>query len=123
MRENRKEVEAAKYFQLAVKLDPEYFEAQINYGMTLVDLGRWDEAIAHLAPVARLFPQRYLARTYYARALAARGDFEEAIAQLKQVLELKPNHVIAQETLREIELEQKQQPGTSPNRDNTRNRP
>ena len=64
MRENRKEVEAAKYFQLAVKLDPEYFEAQINYGMTLVDLGRWDEAIAHLAPVARLFPQRYLARTY-----------------------------------------------------------
>jgi tetratricopeptide (TPR) repeat protein len=88
MRAKHEDVEAAKYFQLAVKLDPEYFEAQINYGMTLVDLGRWDEAITHLAPVARLFPQRYLARTYFARALAARGDFEQAIAQLKQVLEL-----------------------------------
>ena len=123
MRANGENAEAAKYFQLAVKLDPEYFEAQISYGMTLVDLGRWDEAIAHLAPVARLFPQRYLARTYFARALAARGDFEQAIAQLKQVLELKPNHAIAEETLREIELEQKQQLGASPNRDNTRNRP
>ena len=123
MRAKHKDVEAAKYFQLAVKLDPEYYEAQINYGMTLVDLQRWDEAIEHLAPVARLFPQRYLARTYYARALASRGEFEQAITQLKQVLELKPNHAIAEETLRQIELEQKQQPGASPNRDNTHNSP
>jgi Tfp pilus assembly protein PilF len=123
MRAKGENAEAAKYFQLAVKLDPEYFEAQINYGMILVDLRRWDEAIAHLAPVARLFPQRYLARTYFARALAARGHFEQAIAQLKQVLELKPNHAIAEETLREIELEQKQQTGASPNQDSNRNRP
>jgi protein O-mannosyl-transferase len=123
MRAKREDAEAAKYFQLAVKLDPEYFEAQINYGMILVDLGRWDEAIAHLAPVARLFPRRYLARTYFARALAARGHFEQAIAQLKQVLELKPDHVIAEETLREIELEQKHQPGASPKGNNTGNPP
>ena len=49
-----KKDEAAKYFQLAVKFDSENLEAKINYGMTLVDLGRWNEAIAHLAPVARL---------------------------------------------------------------------
>ena len=90
--------------------------------MTLVKLGRWNEAIAHLAPVARLAPRRYLARTYLARALAARGDFEQAIAQLKQILELKPDYGTAQELLHEIESEQKQQPGLSPNPDNTRNR-
>ena len=123
MRANREDVEAAKYFQLAVKFDPEYFEAQINYGMTLVDLRRWDEAIAHLAPVARLFPRRYLARAYLARALAVRGDFEQAIDQLRQILKLKPDHAIAQELLHEIESEQKQQSGVSPNRDNSRSRP
>ena len=120
---NEENVEAAKYFQLAVQFDPGNLEAQINYGTTLVKLSRWDEAIAHLAPVVRLLPERVLPRTCLARALASRGDFEQAIAQLKQILELKPNYKFAQDTLREIESEQKQQPGLSPNRDNTRNRP
>ena len=113
--------EAAKYFQLAVKSDSENLEAQINYGMTLVKLERWKEAIEHLAPVARLLPRRYLARTYFARALAARGDYEQAIDQLKQVLKLKPDHAIAQELLQEIESEQKRHPAISPDRDHTGN--
>ncbi len=118
---NGEEAEAAKYFQLAVKFDPDNFGAQIDYGTTLVKLRRWDEGIAQLAPIARLLPRRYLARTYLARALAARGDYEQAISQLEQILELKPNHRIAQELLREIELEQTQHPGVSPDRDNSSN--
>jgi tetratricopeptide (TPR) repeat protein len=107
--------EAAKYFQLAVKFDSENIAAQISYGTTLVRLGRWDEAIAHLAPVARLAPRSVLVRTFLARALAGRGDFEQAIAQLKQILEISPDSGTAQETLRQIELEQKQrQPDSSP---------
>jgi protein O-mannosyl-transferase len=120
---NGENVEAAKYFQLALKFDPGNLEAQINYGTTLVKLGRWDEAIAYLSPVVRLLPQRVLARTCLARALASRGDFEQAIAELRQILELKPNYKLAQDTLREVESEQQQQLGLSPNRDNARNRP
>jgi predicted Zn-dependent protease len=63
-----KKEEAAKYFQLAVKSDSENLEAKINYGMTLVNLARWDEAIEQLTPVAQLLPRRYLARAYLARA-------------------------------------------------------
>ena len=48
--------DAANYFQTSVKLDPDNLAAVINYGMTLVKLGRWNEAIAQLAPVARLPP-------------------------------------------------------------------
>jgi hypothetical protein len=44
--------DAANYFQRAVKFDPDNLAAEINYGMTLVKLGRWNEAIAQLAPVA-----------------------------------------------------------------------
>jgi tetratricopeptide (TPR) repeat protein len=115
--------EAVKYFLRAAQLDPEYLEAQINCGVTLVKLERWNEAIEHLAPVARLAPRRYLARTCLARALAARGDYDQAIDQVRQILKLNPDHVVAQELLREIELEQKQHPGASPNRDNTGNQP
>jgi Tfp pilus assembly protein PilF len=115
--------EAVKYFLRAAQLDPEYLEAQINCGVTLVKLERWNEAIEHLAPVARLAPRRYLARTCLARALAARGDYDQAIDQVRQILKLKPDHVVAQELLREIQLEQKQHPGASPNQDNTGNQP
>ena len=62
--------DAANYFQTAVKLDLDNLAAVINYGMTLVKLGRWNEAIAQLVRwLGRA--HRIMARTYFARALAA----------------------------------------------------
>jgi predicted Zn-dependent protease len=105
--------DGAKYLQLAVKFDSDNMAAQINYGMVLVKLGRWNEAIAQLAPVARAAPQRIVARTYFARALAGRGNFAQAIAQLQQILQIKPDYAPAREALQEIESEKGQPPDPS----------
>ena len=58
LKENR---EAANYFQRAVELDLRNMVARINHGIVLVTLGRWDQAIAQLAPVVRAEPKRLYA--------------------------------------------------------------
>ena len=66
-------------------------------------LGRWDQAIAQLAPVVRAEPKRLVARTNLALALAGRCEYDEAIGELRQVLQIDPGFGFAQDTLREIE--------------------
>jgi tetratricopeptide (TPR) repeat protein len=79
--------------------------------MTLVKLGRWNEAIMQLGPVARAAPNRIMARTYFAWALAGRGDFDEAIAQLQRILRMKPDFGPARDALQQIQLEKGQERG------------
>jgi predicted Zn-dependent protease len=76
----------------AVGLEPHNVAARINYGTTLVNLGRWDEAIVQLAPIARAEPKRIVARTNLAIALASRGHVDQAIAELRQILQIAPDY-------------------------------
>ena len=76
--------------------------------MVLVNLGRWDEAIAQLSPMVRAEPKRLLARTNLAIAFANRGNVDQGIKELRQVLQIDPKFVAAQEALQKIEARRPQ---------------
>jgi thioredoxin-like negative regulator of GroEL len=94
---------AANDLRRAIALDPRNKAAQINYGVTLVNLGRWNDAVAQLAPIARAEPERVVVRTNLALALAGRGDVDEAIHELQGVVQIAPEYQPARQALEQIE--------------------
>ena len=69
-----------------------------NLGRSLEAEGRYDEAAAHLAEVARI-ARSANANFYCGRVLAAAGRFEEAIPYFIESLRINPRHVGAREAL------------------------
>lgn len=72
---------------------PDYFEAHINLGNTLIDTGRAVEAQYHFRRAVGLKPQSVLAHSRLGVALRNRGRSAEAIAVLEHAVTLDPtNH-------------------------------
>lgn len=46
--------EAEHQFKLALALNPQYFSAVFNLGLTYQHLNRWDEAVAHFRRVTQV---------------------------------------------------------------------
>jgi Flp pilus assembly protein TadD len=67
------------------------------------NLGRWDEAIVQLAPIARAEPKCIDARTNLAIALASRGHVDQAMAELRQILQIAPDYAPARHALQQID--------------------
>ena len=81
--------EALPHFQRAVELDAASAEARNNLGMALAELGRYDEAVAHLAGAAAA-QQHVAAFDRWGDALRLADRFEEALAAYDRGIALDP---------------------------------
>ncbi len=79
----------------AVRLRPDYADAQNDYANVLARVGRFDEAIAHYAAAWRLKPAEVDIRYNLALALMQAGRTGEAIAHFRGVIAAQPRHVDA----------------------------
>jgi hypothetical protein len=82
--------EALTHFSEAVRLEPDFAEAQNNLGSLLLQLGKPNEALTHYREAARLQPENIVARYNLARVLARLGRFEEAAFHFAAAARLGP---------------------------------
>jgi tetratricopeptide (TPR) repeat protein/4-amino-4-deoxy-L-arabinose transferase-like glycosyltransferase len=79
-----------------------------NLGARLLELGRYDEAIAHHERAIALQPDYAPGYNNLGAALRAAGRLDDAIARYQQALELKPDFASASYNLANAQLEQGQ---------------
>ena len=89
------DAEAARLFEEALRINPEFAEAHYNYGTLLARSGRADEAIRHLRDAVRLGPAHADARVNLGIALSGRGDRDDAERLFHEALEIDPAHAKA----------------------------
>ena len=79
---------ALKHYAIAVQLQPHAFEANVNYGVALFELGRNVEATNCLNRAVAALPQAAIARYDLGLALMALGDFAGAAVQCQKAVDL-----------------------------------
>jgi tetratricopeptide (TPR) repeat protein len=72
----------------ALKIKPDAFEPLVNYGITLVRLNRFSEAIPQLRAAIKQKEQSALGHYYLGRALAYQQRYDDAIAELNLAIQL-----------------------------------
>jgi tetratricopeptide (TPR) repeat protein len=94
---NQRSQDAIAFFEAALRIHPDYPEAENNLGMILGRMpGRMADAIPHFAAAARLRPSLVEAQFNLAVALEQSGRTAEAIAQYELLQRLQPSPEIAQ---------------------------
>src|SRR6185369_5199564 len=91
--------EAATYFQRAVKLKPDYWEAIYSLGEELAFAGKDTEARPCFQEVLRLKPNYPMAHLNLGVSLAKAGRWDEAAFQFEEVLRLEPGNRQARQYL------------------------
>lgn len=79
-------IEARRFYEESLRLDPASAAKQYNLGLALGALGDVDGAIRYYREAIRLVPQYGAAHGNLAAALVQRGEFEEAIPHLKAAI-------------------------------------
>jgi Flp pilus assembly protein TadD len=82
--------EAIAHFQQALRLRPDYAEAQGNLGLALTQAGRPAEAVPHLQESLRLKPGPYQMHNNLGIALATSGRPAEALGAFRRAAALNP---------------------------------
>ena len=83
---------AAREFQRAIELNPNYATAHQWYGIDLlVALGRFDEAISEVKRALELDPLSLIINSDLGRTYYFARRYDEAIEQLRKTLEMDPN--------------------------------
>ncbi|MDB9975108.1 tetratricopeptide repeat protein [Candidatus Thioglobus sp.] len=99
---------AAKMFETAVNIKPNYAEAHKNLGITLKELGEFDAAVASLRK-AIIIDSEYI-DAHYNLAITFKDydHFNDAVNSYKRVLEINPNFAEAHNNLGNVfkDLEQ-----------------
>jgi len=75
----------------ALKLRPNYLDARINLGLTLVLLGGLRDARACFTKVLKNSPRNVLALFGMGQIAAMEGRFQEAEATYRRIIEIRPN--------------------------------
>jgi tetratricopeptide (TPR) repeat protein len=89
--------EAIPYFEAALRVHPDYPEAENNLGMIFGGLpGRMADAIPHFAAAVRLRPSLMEAQLNLAVALEQSGRTAEAITQYENLQRMQPTPEVAQ---------------------------
>ncbi|HEY5617077.1 MAG TPA: tetratricopeptide repeat protein [Vicinamibacterales bacterium] len=83
-------IRAEKLVTRALALNPDHIDAHYTYGLLLMTLGRFDEAITHMETAERLDPLAPAIQSDFGRVLYRARRYEEAIARLNRALELEP---------------------------------
>jgi protein O-mannosyl-transferase len=90
MGDRRRLAEAVEYFQRALQLRPDYFEAETNLGLVLVQLGHPREAVPHLQAAVHLRPGAYVTHNNLGIALASTGNHWAAVQAFAAAARLNP---------------------------------
>ena len=77
----------------AIELNPDYPTAHHWYSLTLLSLGRFDDAIAEIETALELDPLSMPINTDLALVYYHTGEFDAAIEQLRNTLELYPDSI------------------------------
>jgi TolB-like protein/DNA-binding winged helix-turn-helix (wHTH) protein/Flp pilus assembly protein TadD len=86
---------AAKEFQRALDLNPNYATAHHWYGYKLMLMGRFDEAARELRLAEQLDPLSLIILANSGFVSYSRRQYDNAIAQYRKVLEFDPNFAVA----------------------------
>jgi CHAT domain-containing protein/tetratricopeptide (TPR) repeat protein len=87
--------EALAGFKKAIEFNPNFYEAWINHGVALSELGRDEDAIAsfdHAVEITPDFPDSWSNR---GMSLISLAQYKEAIASFDKAIKLEPNNAIA----------------------------
>jgi len=93
LRKLRRQPEAVKVLQAAVKVNPKFLAAQQNLGNVLLDLNDGPRAEAVFAKLARLDPRNPEYVRQLGRSLGKQGKVEPALARFRQAVSLKRDNV------------------------------
>ena len=85
--------DAAKAYQLATKADPDWFEAQYNFGVISYRVQNFPQALAADELALAIRPDSADARYNFALALKAAGYAPDAIHELETIITANPNEV------------------------------
>lgn len=100
--------EAAKQFQLALKLDPNNEDAKANLENSVKWRASLDADIAHFSEEVKKHPADAGPRNQLGALLGTRGRLDEALARFREALRLDPENVTAERNLASgIELQKK----------------
>ena len=103
MKEKR-DTEALREMEVAIRLQPNFTEAHVNLGHLLNRAGRATEAVARYECALRLRPAHTSAHSGIGMALARLGRIEEALTQLREAVRLRPESLAARLSLAEVLL-------------------
>lgn len=92
---------ALRCFDKALKLNPNFMEAWVRKGVTLLDVGEDYEAHACLNRAVKLAPKSFKSRYNRGKCLLRLKYYEEAVLDFQQALEIKPKHAATHEYIAE----------------------
>ena len=91
--------EAIEHYEEALRIKPEYAEADYNLGGALVRLGRGQEAVGHYEQALRVRPDFAAAHNNLGAALVRLGRVQEAVGHYERVLRMRPDSAEAHNNL------------------------
>ena len=92
---------AIRCFDKALNLNPNYVEAWVRKGVTLLDIGEDYDAQVCLNKAVKLSPKSFKARYNRAKCLLKLKYYDEAILDFQQAVSIKPKHAASHEYLAE----------------------
>ena len=94
--------EAAREYQAALAVNPDYVAAHINLGAVLMVQGQADEAIDHLRAAARLDPDSAGAHYNLGIAFGYQGQLAESARHYREAIRSEPNYAEAHNNLGQV---------------------
>ena len=92
---------AIRCFDKALNLNPNYVEAWVRKGVTLLDIGEDYDALVCLNKAVKLSPKSFKARYNRGKCLLKLKYYDEAILDFQQAVSIKPKHAASHEYLAE----------------------
>ena len=92
---------ALRCFDKALNLNPNYVEAWVRKGVTLLDIGEDYDAQVCLNKAVKLSPKSFKARYNRGKCLLKLKYYDEAILDFQQAISIKPKHAASHEYLAE----------------------
>lgn len=92
---------AIRCFDKALNLNPDYVEAWVRKGVTLLDIGEDYDAQVCLNKAVKLSPKSFKARYNRGKCLLKLKYYDEAILDFQQAVSIKPKHAASHEYLAE----------------------
>lgn len=92
---------AIRCFDKALNLNPNYVEAWVRKGVTLLDIGEDYDAQVCLNKAVKLSPKSFKARYNRGKCLLKLKYYDEAILDFQQAVSIKPKHAASNEYLAE----------------------
>lgn len=90
---------AQHHYEEAVRINPKFFHAQMNFGIFLFRQSNYRDAAQHFLAATQINANSPEAHANLGAALSGTGDLDEAIVQAREALRLRPNYPTAQRNL------------------------